>query len=68
MPPWHECNIALSSPERAKEEPAVPAKILFTNTSAEIVEDAREMAPATFDLIVVAAAGGHFGWCRQCGA
>ena len=30
------------------------AKILFTNTSAEIVEDAREMSPAGFELIVAA--------------
>ena len=30
----------------------MPAKILFTNTSAEIVEDAREMSPDGFELIV----------------
>jgi hypothetical protein len=33
----------------------MPGKILFTNTSAEIVEDAREMTPAGFELIVAAA-------------
>lgn len=32
----------------------MPAKILFTNISAEIVEHAREMSPAGFDLIVAA--------------
>jgi len=30
------------------------AKILFTNTSAEIVEDARERSPSGFELIVAA--------------
>jgi phosphoglycerate dehydrogenase-like enzyme len=32
----------------------MPSKILFTNTAAEIVEDAREMSPAGFELIVAA--------------
>jgi hypothetical protein len=32
----------------------MPCKILFTNTSAEIVEDAREMSPSGFELIVAA--------------
>jgi hypothetical protein len=40
--------------EGTKEETAMPAKILFTNTSAEIVEDAREMSPSGFELIVAA--------------
>jgi phosphoglycerate dehydrogenase-like enzyme len=54
-PPWRERDIALSSPEGAKEETAMPSrKILFTNTSAEIVEDAREMSPVGFELIVAA--------------
>lgn len=30
----------------------MPSKILFTSTAAEIVEDAREMTPAGFELIV----------------
>ena len=32
----------------------MPAKILFTNTSAEIVEDACDMSPAGLELIVAA--------------
>jgi phosphoglycerate dehydrogenase-like enzyme len=32
----------------------MPAKILFTRTSAEIAEDAREMSPAGFEFIVAA--------------
>jgi hypothetical protein len=46
LPRWLEGDNALSSPEGAKEETAMPSKILFTSTSAEIVEDAREMSPA----------------------
>jgi glyoxylate reductase/D-3-phosphoglycerate dehydrogenase len=38
----------------------MPGKILFTNTSAEIVEDAREMTPAGFELIVAAAGGAAY--------
>jgi hypothetical protein len=55
VPLWCESDIALSSPESAREETAVPDKILFTNTSAEIVDDARGMSPAGFELIVAAA-------------
>jgi len=32
----------------------MPFKILFTNTSAEIVEGAREMSPSGFELIATA--------------
>jgi glyoxylate reductase/D-3-phosphoglycerate dehydrogenase len=32
----------------------MPSRILFTNTAAEIVEDARELTPAGFELIVAA--------------
>jgi hypothetical protein len=34
----------------------MPCKILFTNSSAEIVEDAREISPSGFELIVAAPA------------
>jgi hypothetical protein len=45
MPLWHEYVIALSSSESGREETATAARNLFTNTLAEIVEDAREMPP-----------------------
>jgi phosphoglycerate dehydrogenase-like enzyme len=38
----------------------MPAKILFTNTSAEIADDAREMSPAGFELIVAAAGSAEY--------
>src|SRR5262249_12443205 len=39
--------------ERTKEETAMP-KILFTSTADEIVQDARDMLPEGYELIVAA--------------
>ena len=65
-PPWRGRGIALSSPEGAKEENAMPSEILFTSTSVEIVEDAHEMSPAGFELIAAAPGSVYVRQCAAC--